>query len=330
MKKLARYLVIPLAAVALIVVSRVLNPSRKAEGPKSPWQRPGASGADAEDPVVATVNGEAIRESAVLLNLPKGSFGIEAEQAREQKLDRMIEALELRQYLRKANVEVPASEIDREVADLRKNPPAAGCACCRYDSLEQFMQANSLDMNELRGLIANDLGLKKHLGAEWEREHPAASRSERIRDERGRVERSHFKVSHVFFKTFQNPAFEKDPDAARPGIRARAQAAWDRLQKGEAFDAVVKDVSEDAISRSSGGSLGCMGTYDFGRDFAEAVTPLKPGEVSKPFESAWGFHIVRREALTDDDVWDLLRSEWADTKHAEILNSVRMNAEVKR
>lgn len=108
------------------------------------------------------------------------------------------------------------------------------------------------------------------------------------------------------------------------------QAAWVELQKGKAFETVVKEVSEDAISRPKGGSLGCVSMYAFGKHFANAVTALKPGEYSRPFESPWGFHVVRREAMKDDDVWNLLRNEWMDEKHAQILNTIRMNAKIER
>lgn len=327
--RILRMMAIPLVLAALVVVGMLMTPQRRTEK-KVVWETGGASGK--ADPVAATVNGEALRESDLVWTPPKGAFDIDQSEARQTRLDRMIQTLILRQFLRKEKVEVPESEVDREIADLRKNPPAAaGCSCCQYASLDQFMEANYLDLKELRALIAADLGFRRSLEAQWLKDcTPGEARDRRIREERSRIEQTYVKVSHIFFKTFQNPAFQSNPDAVRPEIAARAQAAWKDLQDGKSFDDAVRAVSEDAISRKKGGSLGCISQTAYGREFSEVVAGLKPGEYSKPVESPWGFHIVRRDAMQDNDVLDLVKSEWLDVRQSDLLNSIRMNANVVR
>jgi hypothetical protein len=335
--KVIRVVAILLVIAALCVVSMFLNPPRKsgsdwtspAGGSAAPAKGPTDAAPPKADPVVATVNGEAIRESDLAIALPKGSFGMSDVGARVAKLHRLAEALCVRQFLRKAKVAVSEPEIDKEVQSLRETPPTAGCACCRYASLEQFMQANNMDMKELRGLLANDLGMRNYLLAQWAKEGADAQKQkEDLDSERPRLEQDYVKAAHIFFNVFQNPLFGEKPDEVRKAVGAKAQAAWERLKKGTTFDMLAKEVSEDAVSRPNGGELGCVPPDVFGQTFADAVTALKPGECSKPVESPWGFHIIKREAMNDNDVLGLLKGEFLDTKHAEAMNEIHFGAKI--
>ncbi len=334
MKKILHYAAIPLVIAALLLIGVFTTPSKRPSSTVVDWSAdatpaPGKPAKD--DPVAATVNGEAIRESALAWKPSKGSFDFDPTEVRETRLERMIEALTVRQFLREAKVQVPESEVDKEIEMLRKYPPAAGCACCRYESLDQFMDANYLDMKELRGLIANDLGVQKHILAEWDKDNPPGpAREAKVREERPRVEEAYSKLSHVFFKTYQNPKFATGPEEVRKTALAKAQAAWEEINKGKKLEDEAKAVSEDAVSAPKGGLLGCVSAMAFGRDFALAVAKLKPGEISKPFESPWGYHVVRRDAMTDDDIAEILKSEYQDVKRADVMNTIKANAKVQR
>ena len=335
MKKVYRYALIPLVIALLFLVGMFATPSKRTgsafvtEATDAATTPGGKSSKD--DPVSATVNGEAIHESDLAWKPSKGSFDADPTEVRDVRLERMIDTLALRQFLRDAKVTVPEADLDKAVAELRKYPPTAGCACCRYESLEQFMDANNLDLKELRSILTNDLGLQKYVLAQWDKDNPPGpARAEKIRAERPRLEEQYVKISHIFFKTYQNPKFATNPEEARKAALAKAQAAWDDVRKGKAFEDVAKASSEDAVSAPKGGSLGCVSSNAFGQDFARVVAKLKPGEISKPFESPWGYHVVRRDTVTDDDVMDLLKSEYEDGKRADVLNSVKAEAKVVR
>jgi len=326
---------IQLGAVVLVLgVIYVLGAWLTPSPARSGQSRDSAKGTDAQDPkldrVVAKVNGEEIRERDVALKMPDGTFGMQGDEAREVRLKRMIRAVSLRQYLVKEKMEVAEAEIDHQVELLRKNPPSVGCMCCSYPSLEQFMQANYFDMKELRGEIANDLGLQKHLDVLWAKEHHAGKElDELLRQKREEVEKRNVKVSHIFFNTFQNLEFDMNPTKERRRLRIKSEEVFQRLQKGEALDNVAKEVSEDKISRSRGGELGCIPFDTFGRDVERVMRNLKPGEYSQPVESPYGFHIFRREALQDTDVLEVAKDEFRDIKRANVLNDIWMNTKVE-
>jgi len=75
---------------------------------------------------------------------------------------------------------------------------------------------------------------------------------------------------------------------------------------GDDFAAVAKAVSDDAGSAVEGGDLGWAGPNTYVGIFEETLTNLKLGEISMPFRSEFGWHIVevleRRTHDTTDDV----------------------------
>jgi peptidyl-prolyl cis-trans isomerase SurA len=68
--------------------------------------------------------------------------------------------------------------------------------------------------------------------------------------------------------------------------------AWQRLQDGEEFAELAKLLSDDPGSANSGGDLGWAGPGTFVPEFDAAIEKLEPGEMSEPFRSPFGWHIV--------------------------------------
>jgi len=283
-----------------------------------------------KDPVAIIVNGEAIHESDIAVQLPKEAFGISQEEVRQAKLQTKIEAVLIRQFLQKEKIAVTDAEVDVQIQALRENPPTAGCSCCRFQSLEQYMQANFMDMKELRLLVTNGIGFERHLQNLWNNECPAGEKQTKlIAQEHARIEKQYVRVSHIFFNTFQNPDFDKDPDGVRKAAEDKAKAVAARLQKGEAFEALAKELSEDAVSKSQGGELGCIPANVFGYPFAAAVSKLKVGQYSEPVESPWGYHVIRREIMKDEDYLAVLKDEFVNKQREEVVNNIHAKAKVE-
>lgn len=66
-----------------------------------------------------------------------------------------------------------------------------------------------------------------------------------------------------------------------------------RIQGGEKFEEVAKEVSTDTGSGAQGGDLGFFMRGDMVAPFEEAAFSLAVGQVSAPVESQFGFHIIR-------------------------------------
>jgi peptidyl-prolyl cis-trans isomerase SurA len=87
--------------------------------------------------------------------------------------------------------------------------------------------------------------------------------------------------------------------------RALARDVYDRIQKGEDFAALAKKYSDDPGSKNSGGDLGFQPPGVFVPEFQIRLDQLKPGEISPPFRSKFGWHIAsvleRRTRDTTDE-----------------------------
>jgi parvulin-like peptidyl-prolyl isomerase len=75
----------------------------------------------------------------------------------------------------------------------------------------------------------------------------------------------------------------------------RAQELHARVLKGEDFAAVARKESDDVGSAQKGGDLGWFGRGMMAPEFEKAAFALKPGQVSAPTRSVYGYHIIRVE-----------------------------------
>lgn len=285
----------------------------------------------AKDRVLARVNGEAIHERDLLANMPTDSFNASIDDLKVTKLERLIQEAVLRQFLRTAHVTVPDKTIETDIADLQKNPPSAGCMCCRYKSLQDFMNVNAYTLDELRADIRNNEGVDQYLRRQWEQKYPTReARLAYARHERGRITKSHVKLWHIFFNTFQQAGYSSDPERVAKEKRTKAQAAWQRLQHGDAFAAVAGAVSDDQMTRAKGGALGCLARDTFGDDVKTELTKLKPGAYSKPIESIWGYHIMKWAPMSDQDIVGVLKEEFMDARREAITGDITKKAHIVR
>jgi len=73
----------------------------------------------------------------------------------------------------------------------------------------------------------------------------------------------------------------------------RAREVYEKLAHGSDFAQLAKEYSKDPGSKDQGGELGFFGRGQMVPQFEEVAFGLKKGEISEPFESQFGWHIVR-------------------------------------
>jgi peptidyl-prolyl cis-trans isomerase SurA len=66
-----------------------------------------------------------------------------------------------------------------------------------------------------------------------------------------------------------------------------------RIEGGDDFETLARAHSQDAVSAARGGDLGWSNPGDLVPEFEKEMSRLQPGEVSPPFESRFGWHIVQ-------------------------------------
>jgi peptidyl-prolyl cis-trans isomerase D len=85
-------------------------------------------------------------------------------------------------------------------------------------------------------------------------------------------------------------------------VRAHALALRDSIEKGAKFEDVAKAESADSASAVHGGDLGKGIRGRFVPAFESAAATLKPGEISQPVLTQFGYHLIRLDSRSGDTV----------------------------
>jgi parvulin-like peptidyl-prolyl isomerase len=107
--------------------------------------------------------------------------------------------------------------------------------------------------------------------------------------------------------------FQGSPVPLRPGLKelteeealAKCQEVRKKIVAGQKLEALAATESDDT---GSGGNGGLLGPFHHGQmvpSFEEAAFKLKPGELSEPVKSQFGYHLIQidgHETKTFDDV----------------------------
>ena len=98
------------------------------------------------------------------------------------------------------------------------------------------------------------------------------------------------KARHILIKVPAG-ADEKAWDEAKK----KAEDVKKRIEKGEDFGKVAKEISDDPGTKGRGGELGYFSKGRMVPEFETAAFSLKPGTLSDPVKTIFGYHIIQVE-----------------------------------
>jgi len=104
-----------------------------------------------------------------------------------------------------------------------------------------------------------------------------------------RAARGEVQVVHIMQRTGPNASEETMKDA-----KSKIDSAYDQLMKGVAIETVVEHFSQDDGSKANKGVVNWFGSFsNFPDDFKDMCFSLNKGEISKPFKTQYGYHIIK-------------------------------------
>jgi peptidyl-prolyl cis-trans isomerase C len=127
-------------------------------------------------------------------------------------------------------------------------------------------------------------------------------------------------------------------ETERQAKLSAAHEAYSRVSGGEAFAEVARQVSEDSVSARKGGDLGWLREGAVDPEFSRRLFSMKPGEISEPFLTPFGFHVVKMldgpqiskrplEAV-EGDIRYQLRNDAKQAETERLLKSVKLERKV--
>jgi peptidyl-prolyl cis-trans isomerase SurA len=117
-----------------------------------------------------------------------------------------------------------------------------------------------------------------------------------------------------------------------------AEAARQRIVGGEDFAKVAKDLSQDTATARLGGDLGWFAGDAYGSKVGQIVKDLKPGEITQPFQTDAGWHVLqlvdtrntdKTNELQRDQAKNMIFQRKAEDEYESFLRQIRSEAYVE-
>lgn len=239
--------------------------------------------------VAAVVNGEEIPRDVVVAEL----LSRLARPTIEAMLDEMITDRLVAQKLKERGLSVSEADVNKLIQAkremMRQDP-----AFYRL-SLEQYVKSQGKTMRDLENQLRRHIALSRL----FESEIPEEKLKALFEESRDGLSGRRVRASHIV-------AMVVDPETKNPlgpGADAAAQKKIEEVRKklasGMDFAQLAKKYSEDPISAPNGGDLGFFLRRGYVvAGVADVAFEMKKGEVSPPFKTKYGYHIVK---VTDVD-----------------------------
>ncbi|MCL5045095.1 MAG: peptidylprolyl isomerase [Deltaproteobacteria bacterium] len=246
------------------------------------------------DRVVASVNGKPItsRDLELYQNAASGATALpgSAPAARltgAAALKQLVSIQALEQESKKFKGSVSEAEVDDAIktveqqnhltdAVLKATLTAHGMTYAEYRSQIRLQL-------EREAMLRKEINSKIYIPQAEINAYYAAHRDE------FRVTKEQFKLAQVLI-----PVAPDAPPEKIGAAKALAEQVYRRALAGESFAALARQYSKDT-SASQDGELGNFTRAELIDEVLKAVEKLKPGEISPPVKTAYGFHILKLE-----------------------------------
>ncbi len=132
------------------------------------------------------------------------------------------------------------------------------------------------------------------------------------------------KARHILIKVEENA-----PSAAVAGAEQKILALRKKIVSGAEFAAVAKESTEDAGTKERGGDLGAFAAGVMDPAFEKAAFSLKPGEISQPVRSRFGFHLIEVQEILPEESKSLEAVQEELAKEIMVNDSAKAMAKAK-
>lgn len=250
-----------------------------------------------KDPVVATVNGTQIRQSELIA--AEDEAGQLPPMSAEQKQDYMV------QFMTDMTLLTQAAEAKKlgQTDDFKRK--------LEFTRKKLLMEA-----------LLQSAGKDAITDAALHQVYDEAVKSMPSEEE--------VHARHILIRAPQGD--EKAGDEAKKKI----EAVIARLKKGEDFETVAKEATEDPSGKANGGDLGWFTKEQMVPEFSDAAFGMKAGDISAPVHTQFGWHVVKTEGKRTkptpsfEEVKPQLDQYLVRKAQAELVTKLRAEAKIEK
>lgn len=211
---------------------------------------------------------------------------------KENEMDFLNSLIDIRLKLQEANkvgVRVSPGEVNRAIEDIKKRHGLT------EEMFKEAIKQEGFTLTEYRRRLAEQIIVSrlveqeiraKILVTEREIDKYLSENKDLLKEDEG------FNISHIFLRRQDD----------RKQVEKKAMEIYKMLKDGADFQDIARKHSEDASARV-GGNLGFIRKAHIVPEFLNTLSDMKAGDISKPFWSENGMHILKlNEAIILKDV----------------------------
>lgn len=289
------------------------------------------------DKVAATVNEEVITWSELmnviylegkkfLADVPEEVKNKRIKELERPFLNNLIETKLQLQEARRLGLDVSESELDDAIAEIKT----------KYGMTDEVfmnsLQAEGLTLKDYKSRFADQILLQKVVNFAVKNNIVVSDREiEEYYETNKKDFAGEEKVSirQIFFA-------RPDDEQGQAAIEEKARGILQRITAGEDFAKMATEFSEGP-SRPFGGDLGYVSRGSIIREVEDMAFSLKTGEVSSPFWSSAGLHIIKVDDRIEggsleqvrEKVKEIIYQKTFESKYNEWRTGLRENAYVE-
>lgn len=230
------------------------------------------------DEVLATVNGQTVTEADLSFALLSRGITDAPPALRQQLLEQLINQRLIQEFLKAQKIEVPPKQLDESVVKVENFIRKKG------DNPQQVLTKMGFTPEKLRAAIALPLAWNLYARQEITPEKMQAY----FNAHREELDGTRVEASQILLKLSSDASPTEIDQAKQKLLDLRKQ-----IQSGKLSFAEAAARHSQAPSKTEGGKL-VTSAYrgKMPLVFTRQVFPLKEGEISEPFQSPFGMHLI--------------------------------------
>jgi hypothetical protein len=218
----------------------------------------------------------------------------------------------------------PVSASPESVASPLGGSPVAASPVDQASPVAEATETAAATPNPTEAVQTAEAGFKQYKDVVFDTTHMSQSDYERLVV---RPALARQKVEDQLLKDVGQSAPQVEASHILVDTKDLADSIYAQLQAGADFAQTAKEQSNDTATAENGGELGWFAKGQMVKQFEDVAFSLQPGQISTPFQTQYGWHIVKvtatdpDRALTDQQMTqykDAIISRWLDGQKTDM------------